>query len=410
MRQFGGRRLLLWLQETASRPVDSAVTRGGDEQDAQYAAHVEERAVSTRDALEQVRAHLRRHQKEHIARFADTQATYARSAQLNRELADYEAGETTMSTDSLVAEAVELEMSNAVERAALAAAVDTYGKATDQIEAARKHKLKLEHQLEMMDNFDRRQQNVLDHIRAMHAENQSMMGAVAARQQELLTYARERVLEKYGGGKSGRLLQQRQTLTTEELRQLASMRQRLGDVFDRAFVQSVEIAGSGDDDGNDGAARLMQRDLLIPFAEFSINQLKQDGVSDRGDNPGNGLNRVFRALGVPSYGNLKALLQRLDELEKLCGSDQGEANMGSAMNALMRELQDEERGDAPHTKARVSALVEELRRVSDTMEAASFPLLEEAVRANRETSDRIVPRLRVLADDFASQRGWSVDI
>lgn len=397
--------LLRWLQETASRPVDSVAVLSGDEQDAQYAAHVEERALSSREALEQVRAHLRRHQKEHIARFADSQATYARAAQLNRESAEFENTEAAMATDALVAKTVELEMANAVERAALAAAVDSYGKTADGIEAARKHKLELEHQLEMMDNFDRRQQSVLDHIRAMYAENQSMMGAVAARQQELREYGREHILKIYGGGKSGRLLQQRQTLTAEELRQLSSMQQRLGDVFDVALLESVTIAGIGDDHGN---VAMVQRDLLVPFAQFSINQLHRGNSEDRGNNTGNGLDRVFSALSVPSYGSWEALLTRLEELEHELGVDRVETDTNSGMSALVRELEDEEHGEASHTTTRVAALVEEMRGISTAMENASFPLLEEAMRANHETSEHVVPRLKELTEDFVSQRGWSI--
>jgi hypothetical protein len=178
-------------------------------------------------------------------------------------------------------------------------------------------------------------------------------------------------------------------------------------VFDVTLLESVAIAGSGDVHGN---GVTIQRDLLVPFAQFAINELTRGKSGDRGNNPGNDLDRVFSALSVPSYGSWESLLERLDELENQRCVDHVETDTASGMDALVRELRNEEHSEDSHTKTRVAALVEEMCRVSGTMEGASFPLLEEVMRANRETSDHVVPRLKELTEDFVSQRGWSVSI
>lgn len=405
VRKYGGRTLLRWLEETASRPVE---VDHGDPEEAQYAAHVEQRAVSSREALEQVRTHLRRHQKEHIARFADTQAAYARAAELTRELQEFEAAMTGLEdVTPAVKEAVKLEMANAVEQAALAAAVDAYENMSEQVEATRKQKQALEQQLETMDSFERRQQQVLDHIRAMYSENRNMMGSVAAKQLELRSFAQEQVNDQFGRGKTGRLLQERQELATEELRQLARIRdQPLSDIFDIASIPSGETSGDGDHEMN---GIQPQHDLLLPFAELSVNRLNRS-ASEANHAQAHPLDQVFSALNVPTYKNWSALSQRLDELEARQTNSNEEIQVRELIEKLSRELEDEKRGDAPHTLKRAAAVVEELRHVTTTMEASASPLLEEAIRANLDTREQLVPRLKELTHDFYLQSGWTVDI
>lgn len=384
VRRFGGRSLREWLEQAAKRDVEAGNTLR-DEDEALYAAHVEAQALPSQDALAQVKTHLRRHQRAHIARFSDTQTAYARARRAAEGLKalDYEVPVSASVESKAVAAAVELEMQQAVERAALAAAEQAFADATSKVETARRHKLELEEKLELLASFDRRQCEVLAHLGAVRDENEALMAAVATKQAEVGAFAERKIVAKHGELQP--LLRRREALAASERAQLTTVELR---ELDRA-VQSVAVA--------DG----VRRDLLVPFAEFYTNQLKRDG------NSSSGFSRVFAALGLSPYSNWEALVQRL---EAASDARDRHVQLQALISQLEREVDAERRGDAPDGDAKVQALLDELRGRLNATEEETLPQLESALAANAETASTLVPRVRTLTEDFYARSGWTAQV
>ncbi|RLN93634.1 hypothetical protein BBJ28_00019358 [Nothophytophthora sp. Chile5] len=401
LRGYGSDDLMRWLAESLARVCHTSFQ---DAKDREYVARVEEHTNSSREALAQVQALLRTSQKEHITRFLATQTAYLKARQrqdmVDKELAvagkafgraktcDGVKIEPTTGIDkAYLTDTVELEIEKAAQSAALAVASRTLAKLREQVQASKQQKRNLDEKVELMTTFSRRQQEVLARINAMRLQNDSLICSIVEKQGKLQLFAAENLILKHRG-RSGELVQNGHQLMLDELRVFTGIRL---ENLDKA-VKSPRMM-SGDRHG----AEAIRRNQQVPYSAFYINQVKlHDG--------NNGFARVFRALGVPSYGNWSRLLAQMD----MHSQNEAFAVLNHWGRQLEQEIAEEQGRTHPSTFSRVGELLTDLRSLAQSMETGCFPRLEEVMAVNGDTYTHILPRLRTLIDDWYSQSGWLV--
>lgn len=411
-----------------------------DQEEAEYAAHVAEHTNSSRDALVQVQQLLQQNQKEHIARFLETQTLYAQARQADANVRDlqqqtskdfdlWDEDESNTMDDlllsasqsiksdpkRLIADTVRLEVEIKAQRAALDVAKQTYETLVQQIETSRRQKEDLDEKLELMRSFEQRQREILDQLDLMFQQNQEITAAMGARREELQRFVSENLQLKYEH-KSGNAMETWLKLMSEELRSLSSSTLPLTN-FDTA-VKSVEL--TMDDHRNRGTATTRREVVMtVPFSDFYINQIQHERGSDdststnggglnqrhQGANAG-GLNQVLSAMRVPEYGSWDKMLTMLQQRDQ---------NIQVASRMLherlkMLALQPPDDQHATSNGSQVQALLSDVRSRTEEIHTRAFPALKEIVATNFNTVEKVLVRLHTAVDDWFEQRGFSVQL
>lgn len=434
-----------WLTELATTQ-GSDLLSFADQEEVEYAAHVAEHTSSSRDALAQVQHLLQTNQKEHIAKFLETQTLYAKAQQASAracalqqqasrdfDLWDEEesgsmdgpsvSSSPASESDSkrVIADTVRLEMEAKAQRAALDVAKQTHEALAQQIQASKQQKADLDQKLELMRSFEQRQREILDQLDLMFQQNQEVTVAMGPRQEQLRSFVCEHLQHEYAH-KSEVMLETWRKLMSEELRSLSSTT-RL-DKLDTA-VKSVELTMDAHQHHATAAPPRQEVAMAVPFSEFSINQIQHarggDDITtgngahrDQEANTG-GLIQVLNAMRVPEYGSWGKVLTTLQQHDH-----QGQVAARMLHERLeMLALQPQE--DQQQTQIRkchlstssgpqVQALLGDVRSRTEEMQTAALPALEEIVATNAETVKKELVRLHTAVDAWFEQRGFSVQL
>lgn len=396
-----------------------------DPEEEEYAAHVEEQTQSGYDALMQVQMLLRRNQKEHIARFIATQTTYVKAQQLNAtidqhcletgsgsmNLADYDdlwgkaprvqvgqkrsasdgPGSETNGTDELLTETMELELTQQMQSAALQIASERYDQLARQMQVAKQQKMTLEHKLELMRTFDQRQQEIIAQISEMHQQCQSLLSTLIHKQAGIRQQFQDTIMPSYHQKTKEQVARWR-SLVMEELRIFASVR------LDRIETvrKSVAVATHGELNGD--SKRHME--IQIPLPELYVNQIQDNAT------PKNGFKRIFRAMGVPEYGNWSKLVDSIQSIQ-----EKRTMNLNHEFALLEQAVKDESEGLAhAYDAKRVQKLLQQLQQTTRELRETCSPPLSDLLSVNSETMDHIVPRLQQCIGNWYEQRAWAVHL
>lgn len=394
-----------------------------DPEEEEYAEHVEEQTQSGHDALMQVQMLLRRNQKEHIARFIATQTTYVKAQQLNAtidrhfletgsgslDLAGYEdlwgksprvqvgqkrsaadgPGSENNGADELLTETMELELKQQTQNAALHIASELYDRLTRQMQVARQQKLTLEHKLERMRTFDQRQQEIIAQIREMHQQCQSLLSTLTQKQMGIRQRIRDTIVPSYHQ-KTTEYVTRWRSLVMEELRMSASVRLNRIETVRKSVALDV----------HSDSKQYRRSEIQVPLPDLYVNQI-QDNYS-----PKNGYKRIFRALGVPEYGNWFKLMNSIQSMQ-----EKRAMNLSQEFALLEQALKDETESHAhAYDARRVQELLLKLQQTTREMCETCSPLLSDLVSVNGETMDQVVPRLQQCIDNWYDQSVWALHL
>lgn len=385
----------------------------------------------------QVQQLLQKNQKEHIAKFLETQTLYAKARQASAKASDLqhvsrdfdlwneEGNSSNMDKPSLpsshtsesdpkrlIADTVRLEVEINAQRAALDVAKQTHEALMQQIQTSRQQKVDLDQKLELMRTFEQRQREILDQLDLMFQQNQEITAAMGARQEQLQHFVGEHLQHKYEHT-SGVMVETWWKLMSEELRSLSST-VRL-DKLDTA-VKSVELAV--DDHRYQATAAPARREvaMAVPFSEFSINQIQHErstGTSTSSN--GGGLTQLLNAMRVPEYGSwgkVLTLIQQRDHHGQVAARMLHERLEILALQP--QEDQQPQLRSSHHStssnRPQVQALLADVQSTTEKMQTAAFPALEEIVATNADTVEKELVRLHAAVDDWFEQRGFNIQL
>lgn len=389
-----------------------------DPEEEEYAAHVEEQTQSGDDALVQVQMLLRRNQKEHIARFMATQTTYVKAQQLNATIGQHcletgsgsldsaydelwgttpsrvqvgqkrSASDETNGTDELLTETMELELTQQMQSAALQIASGRYDQLNRQMQVAKQQKMTLEHKLELMRTFDQRQQEIITQISDMHQQCQSLLSTLTQKQASIRQQIRDTLMPRYHQKTTEQVARWR-SLVMEELRIFASVR------LDR--IETVRKSVAVATHRGDSKCRM---EIQVPLPELYVNQIQGNDAHK------NGFKRIFRAIGVPEYGNWFKLVDSIQSMQR-----KRTVNLSHEFALLEQALKDETESHAhAYDTKRVHQLLQQLEQTTRELRETCTPPLSDLLSVNSETMDRIVPRLQQCIHNWYEQRAWAVHL
>lgn len=403
LRDFGSDALLEWLHALATQRNNNA---NEDDEDAAYAAHVAQHTLSSHDALAQVQALLQRTQQKHIAQFVTTQALYAQAQQAQLHVREMQAESHSASglhiwstpassdtaTQQLMSDTLELEIALHAQQAALDVARDTHATLSERIESAKQQRAALDDKLALLATFETRQRAMLEQLQALHVQNREAAMHIVPHQAHVVAQSKQ--LQRQFTGRTDALVTSWQERMRDELRAFASTSLAPLDTA----VQTIALDAT--------SAATQDVPLARPFTSFAIRAMQHEAVDghvldSRSATPG--LARVLSALDVPVYSSWHALLLMLQ---------QKEPQRVTAVETLATRQELLARLARAHTEdaARAQSALDDVRRATDALQTAVFPLLEDVVETNSETQERALARLRVAIDDWFEQRGWQVSL
>ncbi|KAF1316101.1 Aspartate aminotransferase, partial [Globisporangium splendens] len=416
LREFGGNALTEWIIASAKN-ADSLATQTQEE--AEYAAHVEEHTISSHDTLTQVQDLLRRNQQEHIKKFLETQRMYAKVRQLKEAIHELkkssrydlwneispasaqegngcalslaDPGEDKLTTNA-AARTVDLEIECNAQQASLNAAKQTYESMTQQIEASKQQKLDLDEKLELMRTFDARQQEMIDHIDTIYRQNHTAMLSIAQKQEQLQRFVHDKLHPGYIR-QSEAALEKWWRLVLEEVRRFSSVQLARVDTT----VKSVAMTLS---DAHGTTTRHVN--LAVPYPDFYINQIQQES-RDSSSKQQHGFGKVFQALKIPEYGSWSKVLSRL--------LSNWEDNAAETLHARLEKLEQYLHEDqTQHDSGRVDELLADIKSTVESLQSSALPQLEDIMMTNDATRNEVLPRLHSSIENWFLQSGWSVHL